>query len=260
MSDQTQAPPHTDIDPQSSSDDWTILTIGIQGTGPGSGKDAAAKIIASLLGQRGIRTSIQKFATALRQQVELETSVPVAISETTEGKNILVNKFTIEGNHVGTLAYALQQDVKYPIRVDGEAYKTTITLAGPGITVGRYLQILGSLMKNVSENPNYWVDRLFSNFSQGEVVIISDVRFPLEQQAVAKRAGVTILIKRSRETDQKEMAGRDVSHESERALDGIQADYTIENDGTIDDLRNKLEKLISHLASRSHSRPIEDSH
>lgn len=182
-------------------------TIAIRGR-PGSGKDTVAKLLASLFYDRGIWSSTRKFATPIREEVEKLTGVPVDVSETTEGKNIEV------------------------------VYK------GEKMTVGRCLQVVGSERKRDSGDPCYWIKRLFKNFREHEVVIISDVRFPLEQDAVRERKGLIIMINTSRELDPDTMAGRDSKHESETALDGIPADLTIENNGTIEDLQAKLTELV----------------
>jgi len=221
-----------------------LLTIGIRGTGPGSGKDTAARIISALLTERGIRSSIQKFATPLRKQVEKETGIPVAVSETTEGKNIELKKFNItKPEHLKAILPVLMEENCGPVGVAG----TEIMLGGLGITVGRYLQILGSLMKKETANPNYWIQQLFSDFDVNEVVIISDVRFPLEQKAVSDRSGITILIRSPNEIDPRDMAGRDVGHESERALDNTPPDYTIENNRYLVGLERSLERLIDSI-------------
>jgi putative protein kinase ArgK-like GTPase of G3E family len=63
-------------------------TIGIRGTGPGSGKDTAAEILSHMLHEHGIKSSIQKFATPIRETLGEITGIPVSISETVEGKNL----------------------------------------------------------------------------------------------------------------------------------------------------------------------------
>lgn len=188
-----------------------VRTIGVRGTGPGSGKDTAALLIRDLLQERGIQSSIQKFATALRRHAEDLTGIPVSVSETTEGKNI------------------------------------EITLDGEKMTVGRSLQILGSKVKMESGNPDYWVEKLFASFTSDEVVIISDVRFPNEQRAITKRGGVTVMINSTREIDPSAMACRDPGHESETALCSVPPDFMIENSSSVDVLREKLSELFNQL-------------
>lgn len=237
--------------------DMRFMTIGISGTGPGSGKDTAAKLVSLLLEERGIRTSIQKFATPIRQQVKEETGVPIEVSETTEGKNILLTKFRIVTvdqyleAFVSLLEKEIEKETEASIKITEMDDGRYILLGGRGITVGRYLQLIGSFMKEKTGNPNFWIDKLFAGFTPGEVVIISDVRFPLEQEAVKKRRGVNILINSSRQTDETQMAGRDVAHESERALDGAVMDYMVENSGSVDELSDKLKQLVDGLFPRT---------
>jgi hypothetical protein len=186
-------------------------TIGIRGTGPGSGKDTAAEMLAHMLRERGIRSSIQKFATPIREMLEEITGVPVAVSETVEGKNL------------------------------------EVTFNSERITVGRALQLLGSSMKKSSNDPNYWINALFKRFKPEELVIISDVRFPLEQQAVKERRGITLMIDRLKPIDPTSLAQRDLNHESERSLDNTLPDATIENTGSITELKEKLNSFIDTI-------------
>ena len=153
----------------------------------------------------------RKYATPLRQVAEILTGVPIEVSETTEGKNQIINEM--------------------------------------GITVGRFLQLLGTEMIREKTYPNVWIDALFRQIKPNENIVISDVRFPNEQNAVKQRDGIVILINSSRETSSEALAGRSTMHETERALDGVRPDYTVKNDGSIEELREKLNKLIAELFS-----------
>ena len=139
------------------------------------------------------------------------TGVPVAVSETVEGKNL------------------------------------EVTFNSERITVGRALQLLGSSMKKSSNDPNYWINALFKRFKPEELVIISDVRFPLEQQAVKERQGITLMIDRLKPIDPTSLAQRDLNHESERSLDNTPPDATIENTGSITELKEKLNSFIDTI-------------
>lgn len=74
--------------------------------------------------------------------------------------------------------------------------------------------------------------------------IISDMRFPNEHNAVKEKNGITILINRKSVTE----SLKDTKlHESETALDDVEPDYTINNDGTIEDLIVSVEKILKTL-------------
>lgn len=77
-----------------------------------------------------------------------------------------------------------------------------------------------------------------SEMGFGKIVLpswlITDVRFPNEAQAIKDRGGIVIRVDRDVEL-------RD--HESETALDNYDFKYRIDNNGTIEELVNKIKRL-----------------
>lgn len=119
------------------------------------------------------------------------------------------------------------------------------------LTGREILQRIGeSFRKEIS--PDIWVNSLFSRYDNlnyreylGDVVkpnlIITDVRMPNEAQAIKDRGG--ILIRVDRETGYKD------NHISETALDDYQDwDYIIDNNGTLEELINKVKELYDRTA------------
>lgn len=99
--------------------------------------------------------------------------------------------------------------------------------------------------------PNVWVDYTFRQISQRctnqDNVVITDVRQPNEVEAL--RAAGFIIIKihadASLRIQRMETAGDcysldDLNHETERAVDNLQVDFTINNNGTIKELYSLL--------------------
>ncbi|MFH8414390.1 deoxynucleotide monophosphate kinase family protein [Streptomyces collinus] len=86
--------------------------------------------------------------------------------------------------------------------------------------------------------PNVWVDALFRDLEEAHALVITDVRFPNEAQAVADRGGVVLRIERPGVGPAKDRIGR--VHESETALDGWPFDHVLHNDGSVRDLHLKL--------------------
>lgn len=97
------------------------------------------------------------------------------------------------------------------------------------------------------------------NIQWGEVYpnwIITDTRFPNELQAVKDKGGINIRVNRPKE---RELILRNATsiidtrktlepeHKSETALDNATFDYTIENDGTLDELIDKIRDLLITL-------------
>ena len=97
------------------------------------------------------------------------------------------------------------------------------------------------------------------NIQWGEVYpnwIITDTRFPNEHQAVKDKGGINIRVNRPKE---RELILRNATsiidtrktlepeHKSETALNNATFDYTIENDGTLDELIDKIRDLLNTL-------------
>ena len=79
---------------------------------------------------------------------------------------------------------------------------------------------------------DFFVKRLFGDWS-GEPIVIADVRYENEVQAIHERGGITIKIKRSSVP----------KHEFEDQIDELQTTYEVGNDGTLHDLRVEIERL-----------------
>jgi hypothetical protein len=80
--------------------------------------------------------------------------------------------------------------------------------------------------------PDFFVKRLFRNWS-GDPIVIADVRYENEIQAIHERGGITIKIKRALVT----------KHEFEDQIDDLRTTYAVVNDGTLHDLRVEIERL-----------------
>ena len=101
------------------------------------------------------------------------------------------------------------------------------------MTVREFLQKLGAAVRKEID-PDFWVKALFNTYN--DLVIVADVRFPNEAEAVKERGGILIRINRPG-------AGAG-NHISETALDDYDGwDYVIENTGTLEDLFNKVKEI-----------------
>jgi hypothetical protein len=145
--------------------------------------------------------------------------------------------------HFGYKKYALADVMKDACRVvfgwdDRHLYGELKDVVDPafGISPRHALQSLGTqwgqweLSKYDSFSDvtgrKLWVNSLLAKIDGNAV--ISDVRFPHEAEAIKERGGIIIMVRRTFSID--------LSHESERAVDEIHADYTIQNRGTLVDL------------------------
>lgn len=103
------------------------------------------------------------------------------------------------------------------------------------------LQEVGVCMRNVHED--FWVEQLQYSLrlDRRGIVIIPDVRFHNEAAWVKKEGGILLNVIRPAQLTNDE-------HISEIALDNFTGwDYTIINDGTIDDLKLKVDDFINKV-------------
>jgi hypothetical protein len=154
---------------------------------------------------------IKKFAFKMKQCVSIITGVPLSGLEMMSVKNGLI------GPDWGDLTYR------------------------------KLLQLLGTEVGR-SIHENFWVNALFAEYYKSCFVdrdndfpkwIITDMRFPNELAAVKQRGGITIRLTREVECADPTIA----LHPSETALDDATFDHVIENNGTIDELIEKVKSL-----------------
>jgi hypothetical protein len=135
---------------------------------------------------------------------------------------------------------------------DQEFKKTSL---GPewGMTVRDLLQKLGTEAMRDGLHTNVWVNALMSDYKPGPFYpevpaedhaefpnwIITDTRFPNEAQAIKDKGGMVIKVDRPG-------VGPVNGHPSEDALKDYNFDYVIHNDGSINDLDNKVMEFINN--------------
>jgi len=136
------------------------------------------------------------------------------------------------------------------------------------LTPRTLLQILGTECGRDIIHPNIWVNSLMNEYQiiGGKLIspeegeewtskyheypnwIITDCRFPNELEAVKNKGGITIKVVRPHgytNPDTGEYKEVPISyHSSEIALDDSKFDYTIYNDGTIDELIEKVRSIL----------------
>ena len=104
-------------------------------------------------------------------------------------------------------------------------------------TFRAFLQHFGSeVMRGI--NDNIWIDSTLGN--ECDNVIVSDVRFPNEAKAVKARGGIVIKVVRP------DVKAED-SHQSETLIDEIDADYTLWNATTLENLEANVDSLVRLL-------------
>lgn len=240
------------------------MIIGINGK-IGSGKDTVGKIIQWLTkpeldGQYiGFQTyddatlerlspfKIKKFAGKLKQIGNILTGIPVEKFEDQEFKKTLLGPEwgTIKENPLNSIP--VFENVNFLHMM----------------SVREFLQKLGTEAMRDGLHKEVWVNALFADYKWytkewdelgNETLgaypnwIITDMRFPNELDAVILREGITIRVVRPHgyinphTGEYKEMPLS--YHSSETALDDAEFDYEILNDGTIEDLIEKVRTIL----------------
>jgi hypothetical protein len=200
----------------------------------GSGKDTVAKIIQFLTLTKENRQyydtyreyceevpshhpmnswQIKKFAGKLKETVSLFTGIPVADLEKEVVKSNILGPEWNKGDKV--------------------------------MTVRQMLQLMGTEALRNTIHENIHVNGLFADYKNiasysGLIYpnwIISDLRFPNEMRAVRERSGICMRINRGNKS-------ADGLHESEIALDNSPFDCIIHNDGTIEELIEKVRIML----------------
>lgn len=112
---------------------------------------------------------------------------------------------------------------------------------------GRYLlQYIGTDVVRKQE-PDFWVDyvsKVLTLFPDTwDYVLIPDTRFPNEIERL-KESGFEVIHVHIARPSGNNLTDRQRKHPSETALNNVIPDMTIENDGSIDDLRRRVAELI----------------
>ncbi len=205
------------------------MILGVSGK-INSGKDTLAEIINKLLITNGKEPfENKKFAGKLKTIASILTGIPVEEFEDQEFKKSLLSP------EWGTVKENSFDDIKF----------------NHLMTVRELLQKLGTEAMRNGLHTNVWVNALFADYKCPECNsipnqvcfghrnpkwIITDMRFPNEMEAVKDRGGITIRV--TRPGNAKE------DHISETALDDAKFNYEILNDGTLEDLVEKVRKIL----------------
>lgn len=108
------------------------------------------------------------------------------------------------------------------------------------------MQKIGTEIFRDQVSKNFWVDKMkerldniLLDYGRKSTIIIHDVRFLSEAELIICKYPKSILIRIVRNSDLEQN-----SHRSETEQDKIEATITIDNNGTIDDLRNYVKQNL----------------
>ena len=231
--------------------------IGVNGK-IGSGKDTVGKIIQYLtLGEEFAKTNADVVA-------DLEHDGYCANKSKFE-----IKKFAGKLKQIGSMLSGVPVE-----KFEDQEFKKLDMSPEWGMTYREFLQRLGTEAMRDGLHTNVWVNALFADYKPTESNwndsllkhkpenmfypnwIITDMRFPNEMEAVKEKAGITIrVVRQTKEQGLKLAAVRlgklnatmqDIInvHPSETALDDAKFDYEIINDGSIEDLVEKVREIL----------------
>lgn len=101
-------------------------------------------------------------------------------------------------------------------------------------------------------HPNIWIETLFNRYdnNSNKNLLITDLRFPNEYEEIKKRGGIIIRVNRFN-NDNNDNNHNNLHYETECLLDNYNFDYVIDNNGTIDELKDKINKILIIINSKS---------
>jgi hypothetical protein len=168
------------------------------------GKDTCGNFIASVLAARGLSNSVKvaSFAEPLKA----------------------VTAWLFGHRGVRGLAY-----------YEENPERRNDVIPGYGGTVVDLWIAVGRKMREVY--PDVWLEATLSEYERGSL-IIRDVRFPNEAEAIRERGGTLIKVTRP---------GQVVRGSDAEIPDDYAWDYVIQNTGTIEELRNKCRLVVDSI-------------
>jgi hypothetical protein len=101
------------------------------------------------------------------------------------------------------------------------------------------LQRFGTEVGRKLWGENFWVDKAMDKINNLDKVVVTDVRFPNEYDAIKNANGYMWRV-------EKPGVSAVNRHESETSLDGFFFDRIIPNKGTLEDLQATINYLINH--------------
>lgn len=127
---------------------------------------------------------------------------------------------------------------------DREFKNSSIPLLLGSPSIRKLLQDVGTCMKEKID-PDLWIKLLFEKTKNWKLIIIPDVRFQNEVDAIHERGGIVIQIIR----DDKFNTPQDIKqHISETELDTItNFDYTIINNKSVEDLFGEILRIYNKV-------------
>lgn len=228
----------------------------------GSGKDSISSFLTDIARDTdGINYETAKFATDLRRAVCTITDVAIeqTISAEDKARMLPEKNYTVKDlrDRIGrainqsTGLYAIQSTIdKIVSIITGKIeFNDDQDIQLLPMTIGRFLQVLGTDAFRQHVNENVWVNAFKKRWEESgyKPTLVPDNRFPNETQLIKELGGVAIYIERPGYEGRGD--GRLANHPSEQKdqsfINGF--DFVISNDGSLEDLKKKAIDLWPHI-------------
>jgi len=128
----------------------------------------------------------------------------------------------------------LEDSVELKVAVERFGWEALKSLAPE---VRGLMQRMGTEVGREMFNEDFWVDAALDRAEDGSKLVFSDVRYPNEADAIRKLGGKVYRIIR-------DGVGPANSHPSEIGMDNYDVDVLIENNGSLSDLAEKIERIF----------------
>jgi hypothetical protein len=121
-----------------------------------------------------------------------------------------------------------------------------------GFTPRWALQTVGTELMRDHIDQDIWAKTVYRRFIDDSLchVIIGDLRFPNEMSMVKRMGGYTVRVDRDVESEQD-------NHSSETSLEDADWDFTINNNGTLEELKLEVKMVVNEVG---HMAMSPDSH
>lgn len=212
----------------------------------GSGKNTAAKIVSEEIGNC-VEVS---FAAPLRDLLGMCLGLTEEQVQSTYREDVkalpIMRAFPgcRPDFHKGWWDFCDKHKIKIGVDLKMSGGTMLMTLLGDlqkPITVRKLLQVIGTDFVRDQVDPDLWVkitmDAVYDNLISGKNVLVTDVRFPNEAQAITLSGGQVFEIQRP------SLVTKD-NHKSEEPLQRELIDFVILNDRGIEELK---EELLSYI-------------
>jgi len=223
-----------------------------------NGKDTVAALILKLTSKQSpySQWTTRRFAGKLKEMTAILLGCSVDVLEDINYKNTELpeewSRWTmIDPRLVGVAGsddigkvipyFATEQEVYDYIKEKEFYWLEHLKPTKETMTPRKILQLLGTEGGRDVIHPNIWVNATLGDLTDKDQIIITDARFPNEVVGIKRKKGIVVKIIRPSVVSTS-------NHPSETSLNNYKDwDYTIINDSTLEELEEKVEKMLVHF-------------